>query len=105
MSKYYIVDSTKRQNNKNPVMLFETSDGVIKYLEGMCLRKFKQNRKQYMDNVESLGFGSDDAGGRNFYEQMIQYFNTGVIRSDSNPVQCNIFDAEKFLKSKDVHGN
>jgi hypothetical protein len=105
MSKYYIVDSTKRQNNKNPVILFETTDGVIKYLEGMCLRKFKQNRKQYMDNVESLGFGSDDPAGRNFYEQMTQYFNAGVVRSDSNPVQCNIFDAEKFLKSKDVHGN
>jgi hypothetical protein len=105
MSKYYIVDSTKSKNNKNPVMLFETSDGVIKYLESMCLRKFKQNRQVYMNNVESLGFGPDDKEGRNFYEQMTQYFNTGVIRKDSTPVQCNIFDAEKFLKSKNVHGN
>ena len=30
MSKYYVIDSTKKQGNKNPVVLFETTDGVIK---------------------------------------------------------------------------
>lgn len=105
MAKYYIIDSTKRENKQNPVILFNSTDGVVKYLEDMCLRKFKQTRQQYMQNVESLGFGSDDVGGRNFYEQMSQYFNSGTIRKDSVPIQCNIFDADKFQKNKDVHGD
>jgi hypothetical protein len=105
MAKYYIIDSTKRENKQNPVMVFKTTDGVVKYLEEMCLRKFKKTRKQYMENVEGLGFGSDDASGRNFYEQMAQYFNIGSIRTDSVPIQCNIFDADKFHKTKDVHGD
>lgn len=105
MAKYYIVDSTRKQNNKNPVFLFETTDGVVKHLEGMCARHFQRTRKTYMENIESLGFGTDDAEGRNFYEQMSQYFQTGVIRSDSTPIRCNIFDADKFSKTKDVHGD
>lgn len=105
MSKYYIVDSTRKQNNKNPVFLFDNVDGVIKHLEGMCARHFQRTRKTYMENAEGLGFGGDETTGRSFYEQMAQYFNIGVIRSDSTPVQCNIFDADKFKKSKDVHGN
>jgi hypothetical protein len=36
---------------------------------------------------------------------MEQYFNIGVIRKDSSPVKCNIFEADRFIRSKDVHGN
>ena len=105
MSKYYIVDSTKKQSNKNPVLLFEETGQVVKYLEGMCERQFKQTRKQHMQHCEDLGFGSDEQTGRAFYNQMEQYFNVGVIRTDNTPVKCNIFEANKFKKSQDVHGN
>ena len=105
MSKYYIVDTSKASGGKSPALIFETTDGVIKYLEGACQRRFGQSRTQFMQSVSELGFGTDDAEGRNFFEQMEQYFQMGVIRGDSVPVKCNIFDAEKFLKLKDVHGN
>lgn len=105
MSKYYIVDSTQNKNGKNPVFLFEEISGVVTHLEGMCQRQFKQTRKQHMQHCEDLGFGSDEASGRAFYNQMEQYFNVGVIRPDNNPVKCNIFEANKFRKSKDVHGD
>lgn len=105
MSKYYIVDSTTKQNGKNPVMVFETIGGVIKHLEGMCQKKFNMTRKQYMNEAESIGHSADEATGRAFYEQMEQYFNIGVIRKDSTPVKTNIFEAAAFLRGKDVHGN
>jgi hypothetical protein len=105
MSKYYIVDSTVKQNGKNPVVLFDTIPGAIKYLEGMCQRHFKQTRAQYMNNAESIGHSADEATGRAFYDQMEQYFNIGVIRKDSTPVKCNIFEADRFKRTKDVHGN
>jgi hypothetical protein len=105
MPKYYIVDSTVKQNGKNPVILFETIGGVIKHLEGMCQRHLKQTRAQYMNNAESIGHSADEPTGRAFYDQMEQYFNIGVIRNDSTPVKCNIFEADRFKRTKDVHGN
>jgi hypothetical protein len=105
MSKYYIVDSTKNQNGKNPVVLFETIECVVNYLDGMCHRKFQQTRKSYMENAESLGFGGDETTGRAFYEQMSQYFNIGMIRSDSVPIRCNIFEANYYGTRRSAHGD
>ena len=102
---YYVVDTTIKQNGKNPVVLFESTDGVVKYLEGMCQRKFNMTRKQYMNEAESIGHSADEATGRAFYEQMEQYFNTGVIRNGKDPVRTNVFQADAFLRTKDVHGN
>jgi hypothetical protein len=105
MSKYYVVDSTKKQGTKNPVIVFESINGVVKYLEGMCQRQFGKTRVEYMNEAESIGHSADESTGRAFYDQMEQYFNIGVIRGDSTPVKTNIFEAAAFLKGKDVHGN
>jgi len=105
MSKYYIVDTTINKGGKNPVLLFETPQSLVKYLETMCPRKFKQSRAEYMSGAESLGFGCDEQTGKEFYDQMQQYFNMGVIRNDSQPIRCNIFEADRFLKTKSVHGD
>lgn len=105
MSKFYIVDTSKSQGGKSPVVLFETTSQLVGYLDGACKRNFGQSRKQFMSSVEELGFGSDDSDGRNFVEQMEQYFNIGVIRNDSTPMKCNVFDADRFSKLKDTHGN
>ena len=105
MPKYYVVDSTKKQAGKNPVLIFESTDGVVKYLEGMCQRYFKQTRTEYMNHAESVGHSADEATGRAFYDQMEQYFNIGVIRGDSTPVKTNIFEAKAFLKNKEAHGD
>ena len=105
MSKYYVVDTTITQNGKNPVVIFQTIPGVIKYLEEMCKRHFKQTRSEYMNHAESVGHSSDEATGRAFYDQMEQYFNIGVIRSGNTPVKTNIFQADEFLRVRDAHGN
>jgi hypothetical protein len=105
MSNYYIVDSTVKENGKNPVRLFSTVPGVIKHLEVMCKRQFNRTRAQYMTDVESIGHGGDEETGRAFYDQMEQYFNMGVIRGGKEPVKTNIFQADAFSKIKNEHGN
>ncbi len=105
MKHYYVVDITIKKDNKNPVIMFETIPGVVKYLEGMCQRQFKKTRAQYMNDVESIGHGADEPTGRSFYDQMEQYFNMGVIRDGKHPIKTNIFQADAFLKSKGEHGN
>jgi hypothetical protein len=105
MPQYYIIDSTINQNGKNPVLVFDTTAGVIARLEEMCKRRFNMTRAQYMNEAESIGHSADEPTGRAFYEQMEQYFNIGVIRNGKEPVKTNIFQAEAFLKTKDVHGN
>lgn len=105
MSKFYVVDSTIKKNGKNPVMLFGETYQLIQHLESMCKRRFGQSRKEYMSASESLGFGGDEQTGRSFFEQMEQYFNMGVIRKDSTPMKCNIFEADRFSKIKDAHGD
>lgn len=105
MSKFYIVDTSAAKGGKSPVVMFDTTDGLISYLASVVQRRFGQTRKQYMQSVAELGFGDDDQAGISFFSQMEQYFNMGVIRKDSVPVRCNVFDADKFSKSHDVHGN
>jgi len=38
-----LLDSTKKQGGKNPVLVFESIDGVVKYLEGMCCSPIWKN--------------------------------------------------------------
>jgi hypothetical protein len=105
MSKYYVIDTTVKKGGKNPVLLFENVPSVVKHLEGMCQRQLGQTRKQYMLNVESIGHGGDEQTGRAFFEQMEQYFTMGIVRSDSRPIKCNIFEANASALTKDVHGD
>jgi hypothetical protein len=103
--KFYIVDETIRKNNQNPVYIFDTVDKTMDHLERMCVRKFNMTRKQYMFEASQLGHSDDEPTGRAFFELMEQYFNVGVIRGDSMPIKCNIFEADRFLRLKEVHGD
>ena len=105
MSKYYIIDTTVKKGGKNPVLLFENVPSVVKHLEGMCQRQHRQSRRDYMLAVESIGHGGDEPTGRAFYEQMEQYFTMGIVRSDSRPIRCNIFEANASALTKDVSGD
>lgn len=105
MSKFYIIDTSCAKGGKSPVVLFDTTDGLVTYLGSVVQRRFGQTRSQFMQSVAELGFGEDDSAGKSFFEQMEQYFNMGVIRNDSTPMKCNVFEADKFSRSHDVHGN
>ena len=102
MPTYYIVDSTIKKNKQNPVMIFNNLPALVGYLETMCKRRFNQTRAEYMFHCSELGFGEDDSAGRSFYEQLEQYFDMGIIRKDSIPVKCNIFNALKSYNERET---
>lgn len=103
--KFYIVDSTVSKNKQNPVYIFNSVEATLVHLENMCKRKFNMTRVEYMFEASQLGHSDDEPTGRAFFELMEQYFNIGVIRGDSTPIKCNIFEADRFLRLREVHGN
>jgi hypothetical protein len=105
MSTYYIIDTTVKTDGKNPVLFFTEIPSVISHLEKMCRRQLGQTRGDYMLNCESLGHGGDEQTGRAFYDQMEQYFTVGIVRNDSKPIKCNIFEANTNFRLRDVHGD
>ena len=84
MSKFYIVDTSLAKGGKSPVVIFETTSGLIKYLSEVVQRRFGQTRQQFMQNVTDLGFGADDvsggAAGTGFHcESMFAVFGFSLI--------------------------
>ena len=103
---YYIVDTTKKnEKGESSTYVFKTLPEIINHLEGTCKRYFKQNRKDHMFELENLGYQPDEATGQYFVEHMSEYFNIGVVRSDSTPIRTNIFNAKKFFDNKETMGN
>ncbi len=101
---YYVVDTTKSVNGQNPCMIFETIEGLISYLEGMCLRATKKTRLNFMSSAADTGLTEDDGRGRAFYELMTEYFNIGFIKNNY-PSRKNIFEAEYTEKYREEHGD
>ena len=99
--KFYIKDSLL--NNK--VVYFNTLQEVIVYLETLCVRKFKQSRKQYMIEMESLGHGYDDDTGANFTELMADHFHIGAVRADGGLVKTNLHELSRNIKYRKEMGD
>lgn len=98
--KYYIVDPSV----SNKTFYFNSLSEVISYLETACKRLHKVSRKEYMRNLEELGYNADDSLGRNFIEAMSDSFNIGIIK-DNRLVRCNIFEATYYSKYKNEMGD
>lgn len=102
--QYYVVDTTKTQNGQAPFILFETIDGLVRYLEGMCQRAFHKTRAKLMESAADTGLAEDDQRGRAFYELLTEYFNIGYIKGNS-PTRKHIFEAEYNEKYREEHGD
>jgi len=98
--KYYIDDTTIKQ-----VVYFSDINDVLIYLEQLCKKKFKQNRKEWMFEMQTLGHGFDDAQGVYFTELMGGYFNIGVLRDDGRHVKTNIYELQRNLKYRNEMGD
>ena len=92
MNKYYIQDTTI-----NKEVQFNTYNEVIKHLEGTCQRKFKQSRKDYMNDMQSLGHSEDGRDGTSFCRLMAEQFNIGVIR-EHGKMRTDITTVERYNK-------
>lgn len=100
MNKYYIVDTTL---NNNPIV-FNSINELVKHLEGTVQRKFRQTRKQYMQNLIDLGFGYDDDAGKVFTQSLSEHFNIGVMNGTSFK-KCNVHEVNHYSKYRTEMGD
>ena len=100
MNKYYIVDTTI---GTKP-LIFENIEQLISHLEGTVQRKFRQTRKQYMQNLIDLGYGYDDSPGKVFTQSLSEYFNIGVVNGNSFK-KCNIHEVNQYSKYRTEMGD
>lgn len=98
--KYYIKDSTA-----NKVVYFDDVNNIIGYLEQLCKKKFKQDRKTWMFEMQTLGHGFDDPQGIYFTELMSGYFDVGVLRDDGRHIKTNIHEHLRNLKYRNEMGD
>lgn len=100
MIKYYIVDTTI---GTKPV-IFEKIEQLILHLEGTVQRKFRQTRKQYMQNLIDLGHGYDDPQGKVFTQSLGEYFNIGMMNGNSFK-KCNVHEVNQYSKYRNEMGD
>jgi len=81
--------------NDGEVKYFDSVPQVVKYLEVLVERKFGQTRKQWMDNLISLGYQPDDLNGKTFTESVAERVEIGLIKN-SRRIRCNIHEAINF---------
>lgn len=92
MKKYYIQDTTI-----NREVQFDSYNEVVRHLEGTCQRKYRQSRKDYMDNLVSLGHPPDDSSAVTFVRLMSEQFNVGVLR-EQGKMRTDITNIERYNK-------
>ena len=98
--KCYINDTTL-----NKVLYFDDVNQLVTHLETVCLRKFKQTRKNWMFEMSTLGHGWDDPQGANFTELMMTYFEVGTVKPDGRHVRTNIHELSRNLKYRKEMGD
>lgn len=98
--KFYIVDTTL---SKSPVY-YNTLNEIVKHLEGTVQRKFKQNRRTYMQNLVDLGHGADEPNGKTFVESLSKYFEIGVVKQLRH-VKCNIHEVAQYATYRTEMGD
>ncbi len=73
-------------------------------LEGTVQRKFRQTRKQYMQNLIDLGHGYDDPQGKVFTQSLSEHFNIGIVNGNSLK-KCNIHEVSQYSKYRNEMGD
>lgn len=94
--KYYIFDTTLP---KPDYIFFDSISATVSYLEKLVQKVFHKTRKQYMDEMSSLGHGYDDNTGEYFTQILSEYINIGIVKNNK-PVKCNIHQAQKYRQSE-----
>lgn len=93
---YYVKDKT---TNPPQVQQFQSYPQLVNYLDGMCQRAYKQNKKQRTQLLEELGNGADDYNSTLFVRSMQEQFEIGVIRN-GRYTQCDVTTMVAYQKQE-----
>lgn len=98
--KYFIKDTTA-----NKLVIFENLPQTVNYLEDLCRKTLRKTRKQFMDEMVSLGHGYDDDQGAYFTQLMSEKFQIGVQKDNGKLVKTNIHEATRNYKFRNELGD
>jgi len=98
--KYFIEDTTT-----NRLAKFDTIPLLLSYMEEVCERKFKKNRKEWMQDMQDLGNVINPNPDVAFVEAISSEFQLGIIRPNGQKVVCDIYRALYNSQRKESLGN
>ena len=83
---FYVKDKTLTPPQERQ---FKSYPNLVNYLEEMCKRAYKQDKKQRTQLLEECGHGTDDYNSTLFVRSMQEAFEVGVIR-EGRRTQCDV---------------
>ncbi len=98
--KYFIKDTTTNQ-----LIIVDTLPQAVNYLENLCKKTLRKSRKQFMDEMVSLGHGYDDDSGAYFTQLMSEKFQIGIQKDNGKLVKTNIHEATRNYKFRNELGD
>jgi len=91
---FYVIDKSLNPPEQRE---FNTYQNLVKYLDVMCQRAFKQNKQQRTQLLEECGHGTDDYNSTLFVRSMQEQFELGVIRQGRR-TQCDVTTMVAYQK-------
>ena len=107
MSQYFIQDPTRRDTKTQRDYVFTTDNipNFIAYLEGLCERKFKMTRAQFLQDQSDLT-GETDTSDAVFYDAIKNNkVCMGVIREGGKMLEVDVLREHKYASNRAEYGD
>lgn len=93
-SVFYVKDKSLNPPEERTFNSYQT---LVRYLDVMCQRAFRQTKLQRTQLLEECGHGTDDHNSTLFVRSMQERFDIGVIR-DGRRIQCDVTTLVAYQK-------
>jgi hypothetical protein len=91
---FYVIDKSLNPPEQRE---FNSYQNMVRYLDVMCQRTFKQTKTQRTQLLEECGHGTDDYNSTLFVRSMQDQFEIGVIRNGRR-TQCDVTTMVAYQK-------
>ena len=91
---FYIIDKSLNPPEQRE---FNSYQNLVKYLDIVSQRAFKQNKQQRTQLLEECGQGTDDYNSTLFVRSMQEQFEIGVVRN-GRQTQCDVTTMVAYQK-------
>ena len=91
---FYVIDKSLNPPEERQFNSYQT---LVRYLDVMCQRAFKQTKIQRTQLLEECGHGTDDYNSTLFVRSMQEQFDLGVIRNGRH-TPCDVTTLVAYQK-------
>ena len=101
---YFIVDTTKQNNDGSPLLVTMNSiPEFVQYLNKLCERKFRLTREQYIiDQADLVGYTENSDAV--FYDLLRNHFKMGIVRRGVL-AECNVLQSARDASNRTEQGD